>query len=294
MLDAVRVGLNFVIICTIRLLFAGVYRKSISTFLPSSVLSRIVSPKGLPDERLRKLHENIFYSVWHSVSFVLVLVHLSREAWVFEMIESRDPRHCATGWPHFIDYETSWIYFLQLAFWLSCLAFMAVETVRKDFREMLVHHCSTITLVSLSYRYSYFRIGFVVMLLHDVGDIFLYSAKVCNYLKKPIITNVLFITFVFTFFISRLVLFPQVIRAAWGPVTGYLPVGTALPGCYILPLMLTVLLILHCMWFVLILRMLYRMMFVEKDVKSDIRSDDEVEEVSNTKSVPIPTQTTGA
>ena len=192
------------------------------------------------------------------------------------MIRTMDTRIVFHEWPHFLTNAVREIYLFELSFWISCLGFMSVETVRKDVTELCLHHLATITLVSLSYTYNYHRIGLVIMLLHDLADVLLYSAKVFNYLNKVIITNALFVAFVLVFFVTRLVIFPNIIRTAWGPVTGYIPqVSAGMPGCYILPILLSVLQILHVMWFVLILRMLHRLVFVKKLVERDIRSDDE-------------------
>lgn len=274
---------NFFIICVVRLIFAGVYRSAIACRLPEPILKRILCPAGMKPERIRKMHENLWYSVWHIISFVLVMKQLMKESsWFSPMLRSWDSRWTLYGFPHTIQESADAIYLLELSFWVSCLFFMAVETVRKDFVELLVHHIATITLISLSYTYGYYRIGLVVMAIHDVGDIFLYSAKLCNYLELKTLTNILFVIFVLVFFVSRLVIFPLVIRVSWGPLTGDLPQFDYrfARGSLILPSMLTVLQGLHCMWFGLIVKMVWKMAHTEnKQVEGDIRSDEEEKKV---------------
>jgi hypothetical protein len=270
--------MNILIISVVRLLFSGVYRSSIAALLPRPILHRFLSPTDMKEDKLRKLHENLWYTVWHTLSFVLVAKVLFYEDWAITMIKSQDYRWTINSYPHSMSSEIVLIYLMELAFWVSCLFFLAVETVRKDVVEMFVHHCSTVGLIALSYMYSYHRIGLTVMLIHDIGDIFLYSAKFFNYLRFKNLTNVLFVLFVVVFFIFRLVIFPQVIRVAWGPLTGFIENVTPdqFKGIYVLPSLLSVLQALHVMWFVLILRMLFRMLKAEnKQVEGDIRSDEE-------------------
>lgn len=51
---------------------------------------------------------------------------------------------------------------------------------RKDWLESMVHHIATIALLLYSYYVNFTRVGIMVMLLHDVSDIFLEAAKLCR------------------------------------------------------------------------------------------------------------------
>ena len=274
---------SLVFICITRLALAGVYRQWLAVCLPKPILSRIINPKLLSDEKKRKLHENVFYAIWHTLSFALVLRVCYHEPWFQQMLVSWETGWTIYGWPHsYSDQETS-LYMFELAFWTSCLLFVAVETIRKDFKEMVIHHLSTVGLISLSFVYGFVRIGFVVLLVHDVGDIFLYSAKSCNYMKLEFITNIVFGIFVVVFFVSRLVIFTFVVRSAWMGTLNYYEEMNAVadPRARILPILLTVLQLLHYMWFVLILKMIYRMLFQATKTQKDIRSDDEDSDAEN-------------
>jgi hypothetical protein len=269
---------NLLIVSIARLILAGVYRKRIAERLPDPVFKRFIDHVGIQGDKARKLYENLFYAIWHTMSFVSVILTLLKEEWFMKYWETWDAGHSCYGFPHHISQDVKSVYLLELAFWISCLLFLTVETVRKDTFEMAIHHVATISLIGLSYIFQYIRIGLLVMAIHDIGDIFLYSAKFFNYLNKVVVTNLLFGIFVIVFFISRLVIFPGVIRVAWGPVTGYIEniSWRDHTGSILLPSLLVVLQMLHLMWFALIIRMVVRLLRNEKkQVEGDIRSDDE-------------------
>jgi ceramide synthetase len=52
---------------------------------------------------------------------------------------------------------------------------------RKDFKEMIIHHSATLLLLFFSYFVNYWRVGTLVMVVHDVADIALEAGKSLNY-----------------------------------------------------------------------------------------------------------------
>ena len=52
---------------------------------------------------------------------------------------------------------------------------------RKDFFELTVHHVATLALLFFSYAVNFWRVGTLVMVVHDVADIVLEGAKSLNY-----------------------------------------------------------------------------------------------------------------
>lgn len=273
-----RIAVNFIGVSAFRISLAGVYRKSLADRIPDPLFKRFLSPPGLRVDKLRKLHENLFYAIWHFVSFVLVLSTLLRREWFLRYIESWDPGHAYYGFPHTITEDEESLYLFEFGFWFSCLGFLTVETIRKDAAEMALHHLATIALIGLSHLHGYHRFGFLIMALHDVGDIFLYSAKFFNYLGWGAVTNAFFGIFVLVFFISRLVIFPSLIWMTLGPLLGHFNEidWRTQSGTISLPCLLLILLVLHVMWFGLIVRMVINILKTEKkQVEHDIRSDDE-------------------
>jgi very-long-chain ceramide synthase len=59
----------------------------------------------------------------------------------------------------------------QLAFWLQQVLAINIEEWRKDHWQMLSHHIITIALIIASYRYGHTRVGTVILVLMDVGDL---------------------------------------------------------------------------------------------------------------------------
>jgi hypothetical protein len=55
---------------------------------------------------------------------------------------------------------------------------MFIEVRRKDWAESFTHHVVTLGLLYYSWYVNFTRPGMMVMLLHDVSDIFLEAAKV--------------------------------------------------------------------------------------------------------------------
>jgi ceramide synthetase len=61
---------------------------------------------------------------------------------------------------------------------------VALQVRRKDWLESMIHHIATVILLAYSYWVNFTRIGVMVLLLHDVGDIFLEAAKLARYSQQ--------------------------------------------------------------------------------------------------------------
>jgi len=62
---------------------------------------------------------------------------------------------------------------MSLSFYWALAVSQFVDVKRKDFWQMFVHHICTICLLSFSWICNFHRIGTLVLLTHDCGDIFL-------------------------------------------------------------------------------------------------------------------------
>ena len=104
---------------------------------------------------------------------------------------------------------------IQLCFYTagSIQLTLSYRNKHKDFYVMQTHHLITILLISVSYNFCQFRIGSMVLIIHDVSDIFLEAAKVNLYMGLNSTKNILFGLFAAVFFVSRLVVYP--LRVLW-------------------------------------------------------------------------------
>ncbi|XP_071393781.1 ceramide synthase 2-like [Centroberyx affinis] len=172
-----------------------------------------------------------------------------------------------------------WYYLLEMGFYLSLLLSLTFDVKRKDFKEQVIHHIATLTLLGFSWTSNYIRIGTLVMAVHDSADILLEGAKVFNYAKWQRTANAMFVVFTIFFTATRLVILPfWLIHCTWVYPTELFP---PFFGYYFFNAMLLVLQILHLYWAVLISRMLYK--FVFSKLEGDDRSDEEEDDSESPK-----------
>jgi len=166
-------------------------------------------------------------------------------------------------------------YLLEGGFYLSLMVSQLFDTKRKDFWEMFLHHIVTLTLIAGSYWGGTYRIGALVMVMHDVADIFLEGAKMSVYTRLTTASTVWFGGFVISFFGSRLVVFPYML--IYWFVTDATELVKDWPVHTLYTSFLGVLQVLHVYWFTFIIKLLIKLLYEGDEVKksNDQRSDDE-------------------
>uniref|UniRef100_F7CYJ2 Ceramide synthase 3 n=1 Tax=Monodelphis domestica TaxID=13616 RepID=F7CYJ2_MONDO len=160
-----------------------------------------------------------------------------------------------------------WYYMLEMSFYWSLLFRLGSDVKRKA--THVIHHLAALSLMSFSWCTNYIRSGTLVMLVHDVADIWLESAKLFSYAGWKQTCNTLFFIFAAVFFISRLIIFPFWILYC----TMIIPLYYLKPffSYIFLNVQLGILQILHLYWGYYVLKILR---------KYDVRSDDEEDEGS--------------
>ncbi|TRY55228.1 hypothetical protein DNTS_032689 [Danionella cerebrum] len=219
----------------------------------------------------KKFCEASWRFVFYLLAFCLGLASLIKASWFW------DQRECWSGFPlQPLQEEHYWYYMLELGFYWSLLLRVSVDVKRK---EQIVHHFATIFLLGFSYCANYIRIGVLVMLLHDASDVLLESAKMLHYAGWKKVCDSLFVVFAAVFLLTRLIVFPS--KIIYTTLILSMEVFEPFVGYYFFNALLLVLQTLHLYWAALILRMLYKFLFLgklDKDERSDIDTEPEEEE----------------
>ncbi|KAI0969356.1 TLC domain-containing protein [Xylaria arbuscula] len=93
------------------------------------------------------------------------------------------------AYPHKTHTAVTKVYYLvQAAFWAqqALVMILGLETRRRDFKELVMHHIVTVSLIALSYRFHFTMIGVLVYVTHDISDFFLATSKSLNYIDSPL------------------------------------------------------------------------------------------------------------
>ncbi|KAG1671834.1 Ceramide synthase 5 [Nymphon striatum] len=152
-----------------------------------------------------------------------------------------------------------------------------------DFFAMFFHHWTTILLLSFSWSINLTRIGTLVLIVHDVADIFVEAAKMARYIDKEKLCNTLFAIFTIVWIISRLGVYPYVILYASlieGGEIVFEGRDYNYPAYWLFNALLCTLQCLHIVWTFFIMRVLISALSVGKVVK-DQRSDSSDNEAKN-------------
>lgn len=225
-------------------------------FLHRLVLKRLAqaclaSVKAQPSQKRQQLETKFSESLWKVVLYSTVLTiglyAVSDEPWL------QDTSFFWKDWPQQVFSQQ--LLFLYRIYFATCasdlLMLVLWDTRRNDFWAMLIHHVATLFLVMLSYYLGFLRVGSMIMILHFPSDILLDLAKLFNYADWEQTTTVLFVVFMASWVLTRLIYFPFWI--VWSTsfeveqVLGFKPhLYTLFNG------LLLLLVVLHIYWFAII------------------------------------------
>ncbi|KAL3317867.1 Ceramide synthase 1, partial [Cichlidogyrus casuarinus] len=184
--------------------------------------------------------------------------------------------------PSFVKF----IYVLQSAFYLhSTYATLFMDYIRSDFLALMMHHAVTCALLILSYFMMFYKIGILVLYVHDVTDILMEFAKMNAYLRNrdgkvymihEYIANVAFAIFTAAWIYFRLYLYPlKVLHSTTWCVYLIHKDGDAWLFKYFNG-MLFFLQAIHIYWFYYITQIIVRILTGKMKEIDDIREDGDV------------------
>jgi hypothetical protein len=208
-------------------------------------------------EKSKKFSESLYKFCYYSLTFYGICYILNYEEQIYPNI-----KNC---WNYVLEGQTrslvvSGYYIFELSYYLSELFCMSwLETKRKDHVIMYIHHLTTITLLGLSYIHGFHRIGILVLFCHNINDIFLEAAKMCNYLGLEILANINFGLLLVSWILSRLYFLPFFVIHSTYYDTYELALNNLsyFPIYYIANFCLAALCVMHIYWFYLICKIAY-------------------------------------
>eukprot|EP01116_Phalansterium_solitarium_P021880 TRINITY_DN7006_c0_g1_i1.p1 TRINITY_DN7006_c0_g1~~TRINITY_DN7006_c0_g1_i1.p1 ORF type:complete len:365 (-),score=97.01 TRINITY_DN7006_c0_g1_i1:192-1286(-) len=223
-------------------------------FVKSVVIERLVRILGITNQRaIDGLKENAWYTGYYVVAaFPFGLWVYNNEPWsIFRSQTMWD------DWPlQQFPYWYRMYYLMELGFYGSHLIALHMDSVKKDYFEMVIHHFATFGLVLMSYWGREHRVGLIILLLHNLSDIFLYFGKTIDFYGKgtsrasvEVYKQTMLVLFAVSFLCSRLIFFPVYVIYS----TLFESVAIGVPPFYVeTNVLLIVLVLLHVFWFYLI------------------------------------------
>lgn len=159
--------------------------------------------------------------------------------------------------PEYFNYY----YLGALAFHITDLIWLlGIYELQTDFLMMLVHHFCTISLITFSYLSNYSNVGCIVIFLHDIGDIFVYIARIFLNTKAPEFTKVssgilLLLVWIYT----RIYVFGGMLFDIYDGISthfNWININLVTFLCFLY--------VLHCYWVFLIFKKICTALFVKK------------------------------
>lgn len=221
--------------------------------------------RGKPST-LSKFTESAWRFTFYLCAFCYGLYTLWDKPWLFTT------NYCWYDYPHHsVTNDVWWYYMLELGFYWSLTISQFMDTKRKDFLQMFVHHIVTIMLLTFSWTSNLFRIGSLVLVIHDFADVPLEAAKMAKYVENQRVADSCFAVFTVAWIISRLGLYPY--RIIFSTMYEALLIVPMFPAYYVFNTLLCALQILHIVWTWMIVKIALRAVSSKNPGVKDLRSD---------------------
>ncbi|ROT41032.1 TLC domain-containing protein [Sodiomyces alkalinus F11] len=171
------------------------------------ILAPIAKTMGVrKTKQLTRFSEQSWLLVYYSVFWTMGVYIYYKSPYYFLNLEE-----LWTGWPERELGGLNKFYILaQWAFWLQQIFVINIEDRRKDHIQMVTHHFITCGLLYSCYAYHHTRVGNVILVLMDIGDVILAIAKCLKYTGFTTICDVMFGVFMVSWIFARHILYPMV------------------------------------------------------------------------------------
>ena len=224
----------------------------------------------------RKWMDQSWQLVVHSLVAGIEVYIFTEETWLTDTKTMWSPTHPRE---HTFTPIVHFVYLLQLAIWMyTAFSHKFLEENHMDYFVMYLHHVMTIFMVVTSYHYNYYRVGLVVLFIHDISDITVDLLKMVNYLKLDgahsyFLVEIIFVVNLVQWIYWRLYVYPvKILYSCIWESLAY--TDNDIPLYTQSNILMVTLEFLHIWWTFLFLRIAYKLLLGKKG--SDV-GDEEYE-----------------
>ena len=121
-----------------------------------------------------------------------------------------DIKQCYVGYPRqSLDTDIWYFYMISIGVYLErSMVLFQKSSKQKDLFDLVLHHLATITLLVLSFITNHIRIGTLVLLIHESGDILFHLGKICILNKWEKLQDIVMILFLMYWILLRDLIYP--------------------------------------------------------------------------------------
>ena len=164
--------------------------------------------------------------LWHSFCLILeLMIFVNSDCWA-SIVNPYNPQHgTQLFWKNTARSPPTdiWLlYLVQTGYYVTNLVYILFIESPNDLLVMTSHHIATLGLIAVSYipvvigNYAAsplngWKIGAVVMLIHEIGDVTLAVCKLLHYAQMKTISEMIFATHIVGWIWIRIVWFPRIV-----------------------------------------------------------------------------------
>ena len=236
------------------------------------IASKVFNLKN--ESLIKHFSKQLWQLTWHGGSFILMLaVMIPSDFWP-AIINPYGGTALLWDYPDKLPpLGIRILYLIQIGYYVTDFIYIWTRDRPNDIYIMSGHHLTALSLLWMSYLPPPgWKIGCAVLWVHEIGDVSLGLCKTLHYGQFEMTSNILFIIHIMIWIWSRLIWLPRIILSFFVydiPDIGNSDIWQIWP-CGIL---LWVLVLLHCYWCFLMLRVLYNAVFKGKAMADDRDKD---------------------